>query len=115
MASTKTDRPKTNLSFADLDREIDAPEPYVYTTKASKRVTFPDIFAMEADEAERMLLEIQTLPDGEFLKRWLAEEDLAKLAEDKLTLRHRAMLVQNVMAYYEGTLGNQGEDDASGS
>ena len=111
----RSDTPKTNLSFADLDREIDAPEPYVYTTKSSKRVTFPDIFAMEADEAEELLVDAQTMPDGKFLRKWLSEEDLAKLAEDKLTLRHRSMLVQNVMAYYEGTLGDRGEGSASGS
>lgn len=109
------DKPKTNLSFNDLDREIDAPEPFVYTTKASKRVTFPDIFAMDADEAEQLMSELETMPDGKFLKKWLSEEDLERLAEDKLTLRHRAMLMQRVMAYYEGSLGAQGEGSASGS
>lgn len=110
-----TDKPKTHLSFNDIDREIDAPEPFVYTTKASKRVTFPDIFAMEADEAEQMMAEMESMPDSKFLAKWLGEEDLAKLAADKLSLRHRAMLMQRVMAYYEGTLGDQGEGTASGS
>lgn len=109
------DKPQTNLSFKDLDNEIDAPEPFVYTTKSSKRVTFPDIFAMDADEAEKMMSEMESLPDGKFLAKWLSEEDLVRLHEDKLSLRHRMVLMQRVMAYYEGTFGDRGEGGASGS
>lgn len=110
-----TDKPKVHFSFAELDSEIENPEPFVYTTKASKRVTFPDLFAMEAEEGEKFLMELQTKPDGVILKQWLSEKDQAALTEDKLTLRQRQTLMQRVMAYYEGTFGTPGEDTASES
>lgn len=110
-----TDKPKVHFSFAELDSEIENPEPFVYTTKASKRVTFPDLFAMEADEGEKFLYDLRTKPDGEILKEWLSDKDRAALAEDKLTLRARTTLLQRVMAYYEGTFGTSGEEPASAS
>lgn len=110
-----TDKPKINFSFSELDNEVENPDPFVYTTKASKRVTFPDLYGMDADEGEKFLWELRTKPDGVVIKKWLSADDQANLAEDKLSLRQRTTLLQHVMAYYEGTMGTPGEGPASAS
>jgi len=110
-----SDKPKTHFSFSDLDN-IETPEPFVYTTKASKRVTFPDVFDMEALEAEKFLQDLSSSQwNSDVLKKWLPESDYASLLEDRLTLRQLNTLVERVQSLYEGTLGNPEEGRASAS
>lgn len=109
------DKPQINLTFSKLDAEIDAPSPFVYTTKASKRVTFPDLYAMEASEGEQVMKDMRTKTDSAFLQQWLSDDDHAALMEDKLTFRHRRFMMKQVIAYYEASMGDEGEETASES
>lgn len=110
-----TDKPKVTYSFSELEAEYGTPEPFVYTTKASKRVTFPDIFDLPAEEAEKFLTDMETRNDSENLKAWLSGKDHEALVEDKLSLRQRKNLMFKVLNYYQGVMGDSGEDTASGS
>lgn len=109
-----SDKPRTpDFSFSDLDN-LEKPEPFVYTTKASKRVTFPDVFDMEAEEAENFLREMGTNPwNTEVLQKWLPAKDYAALKADRLTLRQLSVLFERVQAHYEGRLGDSGEGSDS--
>lgn len=110
-----TDKPRTHFSFSDLDK-IDTPEPFVYTTKASKRVTFPDLLNLEFEEAEKFQEELQAAGgNAGALRKWLSEEDYERLRADRLSLRQVNNLVQKVSAHYEGAIGTQGEETASAS
>jgi len=108
------DKPVTHFSFADLDNEV-KPEPFVYTTKASKRVVFPDLYDKEFEEAERFFKDFQSaeMSNTAALRKWLDEKDYENLRADRLTLRQVEVLVQRVQAHYEGTFGNTGEGSAS--
>lgn len=115
MATGSSDTPaKVNLTFSALDKEA-TPEPFVYTTKASKRVTFPDMYALEAEEGDKFLEEIAVLSDAEFLAKWLPKTDMAALKADKLTVRQRKSLLNHVMVHYQSTMGDMGEGPASAS
>lgn len=109
-----TDKPRTpHFSFSDLDN-LEKPEPFVYTTKASKRVTFPDVFDMEAKAAEDFLREMSGSPwNTEVLERWLPEKDFKALMADRLTLRQLTTLFEHVQSHYEGQVGTPGEGNDS--
>lgn len=109
-----TDKPHVNLTYATLDAE-ESPEPFVYVTKANHRITFPDLFEMEAEEGEKFLADVETKRDNEVLQKWLSEEDYEALRQDKLTLRSRMRLLEMVLNYYQSSLGTPGEDEASAS
>lgn len=107
------DKPIVNLSFSKLDSE-EKPQPYVYLTKENHRVTFPDIFDMEAEEGANFLEDVEKSSDDDaVLKKWLKKEDYEALRKDRLTLRQRMRLMEAVMGYYEGSLGTPGEGKAS--
>lgn len=109
------DKPTTHFSFAELDK-IDKPAPFTYTTKASKRVTFPDVWDMEFEAAEAFLDDLNANTNNSaVLKKWLSEEDYAKLRDDRLSLRAVGVLVERVQAHYAGALGSSGEGAASAS
>lgn len=109
------DTPKVNFSFSQF--EDTAPEPFVYMTKANKRVTFPDIFDEEAEVAEKFLMDMRdpNRSDTENLKQWLTEKDYEALQADRLTMRHRQQLIVSAIAHYEKSWGTPGEDSASAS
>ena len=107
-----TDKPKIHATLDDLETE-GKPEPYVFMTKENKRVTFPDLFEMEWEEAEKFLFDMENKPNSEVLKEWLSAKDLAALKESKLSLRQMNILLHKVMAHYQGIVGGQGEGDAS--
>ena len=106
---------KPTLTADQLDAEVDVPEPFVYMTKASKRVRFPDLYDMEASEGEEFLSQLGTRTDGAFLKEWLPEADFEALQAEKLTLRSRMTLMRMVLAHYEVSMGDAGEGSASAS
>ena len=109
------DKPKIHATFAALDA-IEKPEPYVYATKAGKRVTFPDIFDMEFEAAEEFLRDLASDQwNSSVLRKWLTDKDFAALKADKLSLRQMNALTEMVRAHYEGTLGDAGEGSASAS
>ena len=109
-----TDKPKVHASLTDLESE-GKPEPFVYLTSKNKRVTFPDLFEMDWEEAEKFLFDMENKPNSEVLKEWLSAKDLAALKESKLSLRQMNILLHKVMAHYQGIVGGQGEWRASES
>lgn len=109
-----TDKPKVHSTAKDVEPDA-TPEPFVYMTKANKRVTFPDIFDMEWEEAETFLLDMEHERNSVILKKWLSEKDLEALKAEKLTLRSMGTLLTKVMAHYEAFMGAPGEDTASES
>lgn len=107
------DKPKVHSTFSALDA-IETPDPYVYVTKAGKRVTFPDLYDLEFEEAEAFLTDIASgQSNSEVLRKWLSEKDYAALKGDRLTLRQITTLTQMVQSHYEGTVGTVGEGTAS--
>lgn len=113
--ATNKDTPTVHFSFSQFeDVEL---EPFVYMTKANKRVEFPDIFAMDADEGEELIRDMESgkITLGEGLRRWLPADELKKVDEDKLTLRQRMALVEAAQAHYEKFYGDSGEGSASAS
>lgn len=113
--NSNKDKPSVHFSFSQFeDVEL---EPFVYMTKDNKRVVFPDIFAMDADEGETLLRDMESnrVTLGEGLKRWLSKDDLAKVEGDRLTLRQRMALVEAAQSHYEKFYGDAGEGSASAS
>lgn len=108
------DKPTIHASLADLDTE-GKPEPYVYMTKGGKRVTFPDIFEMDWEEGDKFMSDLENKSTRAFMSDWLPEKDFDALRAEKLTLRQMGILVQKVMAHYQGLVGGPGEGDASKS
>lgn len=110
-----TDTPTVNFSFAKF--EDASVEPFVYMTKANKRVVFPDLYDMDADEGETLLLKMKSgeIADGALLAEWLPDADLKALKAERLTVRQRMQLIEAVFAHYEKYNGTPGEDDASAS
>lgn len=109
------DKPNINLTLTSLEAEVSKPEPFVLALKGGKRVTFPDIFDMPADEADAFLDDIRSGGDFRFLEKWLSEADFEAYKAAKIPLRVHMAVVQRVMAYYEGTIGKPGEGNASES
>jgi len=111
------DRDKPNVhTLASLDVETGA-EPYVYMTKARKRVTFPDPGEMDAFEAEEMLISFgdPQITSKEMLQRWLSETDFKALGAEKLTFYQMLALIADVQKHYEAIFGKPGESPASES
>jgi hypothetical protein len=110
------DKPNVMLTLANLEAEVAKPEPFVLALKSGKRITFPDIFDMPAEDAEAFLASMEGAKnDFSALEKWLSSEDFAKYKEAKLTLRVHKALIERVTAYYEQTVGTPGEDSASAS
>lgn len=105
------DRPaKSDLSYSALTAETDAPEAFVYTTKASRRVVFPDPGELPFQEAEQWLVDVQKMARStEVFEKWLEPEDFAAFLEDKLTLREVMALSTRVQRHYGDIFGDQGE------
>lgn len=110
------DKPNVTLTLATLESEVAKPEPFTIAFKNGKRVTFPDIFDMPAEEAEAFLASMEGAKnDFSALEKWLSKDDFAKYKEAKLSLRVHKALIERVTAYYEQTVGTPGEDPASAS
>lgn len=111
------DKPSINLTLADLKSEVQKPEPFVFALSSSKRITFPDIFDVPAEEGLQFFKDMQASGQNDFdlLKKWLSKTDFEAYQAAKLPLRVHSRLVQMVMDYYRSTMGDLGESDASKS
>jgi len=109
------DKPSINLSLAALEAEVAKPEPFVLALSGGKRVTFPDLFDMPADEATSFFEDLGDNDDFKFLAKWLSKADFEAYKAAKVPLRVHKVLIQRVMAYYEQTVGTSGEGTASAS
>lgn len=106
-----TDKPKIHASVKDLETE-GKPEPFVFMA-GTKRVTFPDLFDLEWEEGEQFLVDLESRSNSYILKEWLSEKDYEALKSAKLTLRQLGILIEKVMAHYQGIAGSPGEGNAS--
>ena len=111
------DKPSINLSLASLEAEVAKPEPFVLALKGGKRVTFPDLFDLPADEAESFFKDLQASgqSDFTFLEKWLDPADFEAYKAAKIPLRVHMAVIERVMAYYQQTVGTPGEGNASES
>ncbi|SDK79092.1 hypothetical protein [Arthrobacter sp. ok362] len=111
------DKPNVNLSLAALEAEANKPEPFVLALSGSKRITFPDLFDLPVDEAEEFFRDLDQpgKSDFEFLAKWLSKADFDAYKAARVPLRVHKVLIQRVLAYYQQTVGNPGEDTASAS
>ncbi|MBT8162793.1 MULTISPECIES: hypothetical protein [Arthrobacter] len=112
-----SDKPIVHLSLSALEAEVSKPEPFVLALSGGKRITFPDLFDMPADEATEFFedLERTKQTDFSFLEKWLPKKDFEAYKAEKISLRVHAALIQRVLDYYEQTVGKPGEGRASAS
>jgi len=111
------DKPNVNLSLAALEAEASKPEPFVLALTGSKRITFPDLFDLPVDEAEEFFSDLSEpgKSDFEFLAKWLSRSDFEAYKAAKVPLRTHKVLIQRVLAYYQQTVGDEGNGAASAS
>lgn len=111
---TDNDKPKVTATLKDLDNEI-AQDPFIYMTRAGKRVVFPDPSEMdwrEAEEFGRAMRDPNS--NGEkFLIKYLGKDALDDLEQDIKTYRQMSKFMELVVEHYEAFFGTPGKDDAS--
>lgn len=111
------DKPTVHFSHSQLKAEAVKPDPFVYVTASGKRVTFPDIYDMDADEAESYLDDVTnglaSMKSRPVLEKWLGSDQMAKLDEEKFSLRELLILVKHAQGYYESVWADLGEGDGS--
>lgn len=107
-----SDKPTIHASLASLDVEA-APEPFRFGLSGGKTITFPDPGSFDWLEAEEFMQHVQNAPNSEVLRRWLSEDDYAKLKAEKLTLRQINGITKAVGEHYRSIFGGPGEDTAS--
>lgn len=115
MTTNNKDKPKVHFSYSQFE-DVDIEE-FVYVTKSNKRIVFPDIFGMEAQESERILRSVMSndvLP-LEGIRNWLPKDDYEALLKDRLRERDVARLAEAAQAHYEKYWGDSGEGSASAS
>ncbi|MFM9430064.1 hypothetical protein [Arthrobacter sp. MP_2.3] len=112
-----TDKPNINLTLAALEAEVAKPEPFVLALRGGKRITFPDLYDMPADEAAEYFKDLESSGQNDFtfLEKWLSKADFEAYKAAKIPLRVHAALVERVMDYYQQTVGTPGEGIASAS
>lgn len=110
-----SDKPTIHATLDDIEAE-GKPEAFVFATKQGKRVTFPDVFAMDWIEGEKFLDDLSgDKSNSEVMKRWLSDKDYQTLRDAGISLRGMGVLIQRVMNHYQGVVGTPGEGDASKS
>lgn len=113
-----TDKPKIDLVLADLEKEIQEPEPFTVALPGGKRITFNDPFDFNLDERKRVQelmvgVEQGTVDDLDFLAEIMSEEDLKTYEDSNPKIRVHNTLMQRVMAYFQGALGESTGSDNS--
>jgi len=107
------DTPKIDLVLSDLEKEIVKPEPFTVVLSKNRRITFKDPYGFRMSERKEIFGMYEAAQRGEaddmdILKRLLSEGDYKKLEDEDLPIRTHNVLVQRVMAHFEGSLGSQG-------
>jgi hypothetical protein len=105
-----SDKPKVDLVLADLEKEIQEPEPYTVVIKGGKRITFKDPFDFTLDEREHIMnllqgMERGTVDDLEFLAEIMTKTDLEAYKKSNPKIRTHNTLMQRVMRHFQGALG----------
>ena len=103
------------LTLAALDK-LDgaaAVEPFTFGIR-NKVVSFPDPFALDAEETEVFMEDIQKLTTPmTIFRRWLSEEDYQVIVDSHLTGRQAAVLLREANRHYEAILGGMGKERSS--
>ncbi|OMH30655.1 hypothetical protein [Tersicoccus sp. Bi-70] len=108
------DKPSNiTATLKSLAAEAGDPDPFKISLSDSKVVTFPDPLAMDPDEAEIFIEELQTRKPSYVLAKWLPAEDVEAIRAQKLNYRQQRHLLQSVVRYYEGGLADAGEGPGS--
>lgn len=105
------DKPTVHATLNDLDQG-EKPTPFVFLVQ-HKRVTFPDVFAMQWTKGEEFLEDVQGKPNSYVLKKWLSAEDYKIVCDSPLSSRGLSELMAKVQDHYEMSMGNAGEGNAS--
>lgn len=108
------DKPNVHLSLANLRKETEKVEEFTLALSGSKRITFPDIYGMESEDAENLVRKIDDRTyNWEALRLWLTKADADALKAEKLTMRQLMQVIQAAQNHYEGVYGTPGEGSAS--
>ena len=115
--ASKPDTPKVHATLAKIRKETTAQtkEPFQLALPGSKIITFPDLFAQDAERAEQIVWGMQSgrIKPTQAARLWLDKEDADALLAEKLTLRELSAVMATAVEHYEDTFGNSGEGDAS--
>lgn len=112
--AAKSDKPTVHYSLAELRNETTEVEPYSVALSNSKLITFPDLNAMESEEAEDLMERIQAgQKTWALLDEWLSKDDAKALRAEKLTRAQLLRLMKTASTYYSGFYGDLGEGAAS--
>lgn len=110
------DKPTVQYSVSKLRKEVEVAEPFCVALSGSKVITFPDLYAMESEEAEILFSRIRKdAGNWDLIREWLAKADADSLKAEKLPLIHLVKLIKTAVDYYEDFYGNPGEGTASAS
>lgn len=108
------DKPIVQLSLANLRKEVVTADPLKMALSGSKIITFPDVYAMESEEAETIFARLnQSATNWTVIRKWLSKEDADALKAEKLTLIELATVMRSAVKYYEDIYGTAGEGNAS--
>ncbi|WGH80602.1 hypothetical protein QDX25_07240 [Auritidibacter ignavus] len=108
-----TDKPTIHESISNLKKETPEAEVFTVALSNNKRITFPDPYAMEQEEAESVFAGINgNSRSSEVIRTWLSDEDYQALKAEKLRVMVLTRLVRKAVDHYENFYGGLGESDA---
>lgn len=104
------DKPNIDLVLSDLEKEIQAPEPFTLVLRNNVRVTFKDPMDFKMSERHDIIGDYGAAQRGEiddydFLKRIMTEADFEKYKKADLHIRTHNAVLQRVMNHFQGALG----------
>lgn len=107
------DNPLESATLAKLGK-VEYAGPYVYTCRNGKdSIEFPDLTAMDWDEAEEFMADIQGQPRKVWMPKYLGAADLKKFEAEKLKFAEAIALIRDLVSHYQAITGDQGEGAAS--
>ena len=110
-----SDNPLENATLAQLGK-VEYAGPYVYVCRNGKdSIEFPDLTAMDWDEAEEFMADIQGQPRKVWMPKYLGAADLKKFEAEKLKFAEAIALIRDLVSHYGAIMGDQGEGTASRS
>lgn len=108
-----TDRPTDAATLRNIGK-IETGGPYVYICRnGHDRVTFPDMGEMDWLDGEKFMRDLSTLPESEWMKKWLEPEDFQRFLDEKLKMKELVPVIREVAQHYTDIFGSSGEDNTS--
>lgn len=110
------DTPTVHLSIAKVKKETKVAEPFGIGLSDGKVIYFPDFYAMESEQAEELLDNINARQSNwKVLNLWLSKEDADALRDEKLSTAQLVKVIATATQHYENFYGTPGNSIASGS